>query len=374
MARDPQDVMEALLAGVIVVDAHGQVEELNSVACRMLEYSRESALGLPVEQLVTSDHAIARLARMVLQDGVAVSEPNQAIERRNEADSKVDVAVSPLFAEGRHLDGAVIVLRDRGATRRLEQLESERERHLAFGRIAAGLAHEIRNPLGGIRGAGELLARRAESDKAKQTADLIVRESTRIAKLVEEFMVFARGDELDLSLVNIHRVLDGVLELIAHDPLAEGIAIERSYDPSLPELLADADRLHQVCLNLVRNSLQAMEGDPGRLTLKTRMTLEHRIALEAGKRQPTLAIWIEDTGCGMDASALREAHLPFFTTRPGGTGLGLAVADYWVAKHQGILDLESSKGVGTSARVTLPFRRNAPERNASTASPEGMTP
>lgn len=356
MARDSLDVLDALLSGVVVVDSAGCVEELNSGASRMLEFSRGSALGLRVEELVTPDHAVARLTRKVLADGVAVSEPGQTIERRNQDDTVVDVAVSPLFSQDRRLDGAVIALHDRRSTHRLEGFEAERERFLAFGRIAAGLAHEVKNPLGGIRGAGELLARRAETDKSRETAELVVRESVRIAKLVDDFMVFARGEEPRLALVNVHRLIDGVLELLSHDPLSEGVSFERGFDPSLPELFLDADRIHQVLLNLARNALQAMEGSEGTLLIRSRMTLDHRIALEPGRPLPTVGIWIEDTGRGMDAAELHEAHLPFFTTRPDGTGLGLAVSEYWVSRHQGSLDLESTKGVGTKARITLPLR------------------
>jgi two-component system nitrogen regulation sensor histidine kinase GlnL len=257
------------------------------------------------------------------------------------------------------VDGAVLVLRDRSAHRRLEQLEAERERFAAFGRIAAGLAHEIRNPLGGIRGAGELLARRAESGKSKETAELVVREATRIAALVDEFMVFARGESLRLAPVNVHRLLDDVLALLALDPLAERVEIVREYDPSIPELLADADRLTQVFLNLGRNALQAMEGKEGALTVTTRMTLDHRIALSPGRPVPTVGVWLADTGHGMAPAELRQATTPFFTTRAGGTGLGLAVAEYWVAQHQGTLSLESAPGAGTRVRVTLPLRREA---------------
>ena len=107
-----------------------------------------------------------------------------------------------------------------------------------------------------------------------------------------------------------------------------------------------------------------MEGSGGRLTLKTRMTLDHRIALQEGQPLPTLAISVEDTGCGMDAHELREAHLPFFTTRAGGTGLGLAVADYWLAQHQGSLDLESEKGAWTRVRITLPLRSTGASSSA----------
>jgi len=357
VARSLGDVLEALLAGTVVVDQGGAVEELNSVACRLLEHSRASALGRPVEALVGPGHAIARLARQVLAGGIAISELGQEIERRGGEHARVDVAASPLFGAGARPDGVLLVLRDRSMERRLEQLESERERFDAFGRIAAGLAHEIKNPLGGIRGAGELLAARASDAKTRETAELVVHEAARIARLVDELGVFARGDELRLAPVNVHRVLDGVLALVSHDPLAAGVEVVRAFDPSIPELLADPDRLEQVFLNVARNALQAMSPGGGTLTVTTRMTLDHRIALEKGRPLPTLAVWLEDTGRGMDAEELRQASTPFYTTRAGGTGLGLALAEYWVARHHGSLHLESEKGVGTRARVTLPVRR-----------------
>jgi two-component system, NtrC family, nitrogen regulation sensor histidine kinase GlnL len=357
VARELRHVLEAILAGVVVIDREGLVEEVNGAACRMLERSAEAVVGQPVEALAAAGHALARLGRTVLATGSSTSEAEQPLARRGEEDLSVDVAASPLFDDRGALDGAVLVLRDRAASRRLERLEAERQRFADFGRIAAGLAHEIKNPLGGIRGAGELLAQRAEHPKAKETAELIVREATRIAGLVDEFMIFARGEALRLAPINLHRVLDDVLALLAHDPLARRIAIERVYDPSIPELLADADRLMQVFLNLMRNALEAMAGGAGRLTVATRMALDHRVSIAPQRLVPTLAVLVSDTGPGMDEETLREARTPFFTTRPGGTGLGLAVADYWVAQHLGTLVLESVPGEGTTARVSLPLRR-----------------
>ena len=360
MARSLGDVLEALRAGAVVVDRTGAVEELNSVACRLLEHSREAVLGRPVEALVEPQHALARMARKVLASGSAISELEQQIERRGGERAIVDVAASPLFGENDAApDGVVIVLRDRSADRRLELLETERERFEAFGRIAAGLAHEIKNPLGGIRGAGELLAARASDAKTREIAELVVRESARITRLVDELGVFARGDELRTTSVNVHRLLDGVLTLTEHEPGGVACQIVRCYDPSIPELLADADRLTQVFLNLARNARQALSPPGGTLTVTTRMTLDHRIALGEGRPLATLAIWFEDTGRGMDADVLRQATTPFFTTKSGGTGLGLALAEYWVARHYGSLQLESEKGLGTRVRVTLPLRRDA---------------
>ncbi len=359
MRRDLGDVLEAILAGVIVVGPDGRVEELNSVACRMLGRSRESTVGCTVEELIAPDHEVVRLAREALARGSAISAGDCELEPGLGERFPVDLTASPLLAENGETEGVVLVLRDRTAQRRLEQLESERERFESFGRIAAGLAHEIKNPLGGIRGAGELLAQRAADGKARETAQLVVREATRIAALVDDFMVFARREKLRLASANVHRVLDGVLALLSHDPLSEGVEVVRAYDPSIPDLIADADRLTQVFLNLVRNALQAMEGKGGALTVTTRMTLAHRIAVDEGRPVPTLAIWIRDTVRGMSADELRQATIPFFSARLGGTGLGLAVAEYWISQHRGSLHLESEPGAGTSARVTLPLRRSA---------------
>jgi two-component system nitrogen regulation sensor histidine kinase GlnL len=357
VSRDLRHVIDALQAGVVVLDRAGRIEQLNAQACRFLQLPAEAVLAAPVERLAGAGHAMSRLARSVLASGLSAQESDLRLERRHDAGALLDVAASPLFDARGESDGVVLVLRDRTQQKRLLLLEAERERFQALGQLAAGLAHEIKNPLGGIRGAAELLARRATDDKARETAELIVRESTRIASLVEDLMVFSRGEALALRPVNIHEVLDGVLALLALDPLAAGIAIERSYDPSLPEFLADPDRLTQVFLNLTRNALQAMAPGGGTLEVTSRMTLDHRVTTPEGRLVPTLAVWIEDTGPGMPEAVLRQATTPFFTTRSGGTGLGLAVADFWVTQHGGMLHLESEVGRGTRARVTLPLRR-----------------
>lgn len=357
MARDPRHVLDAILAGVVVLDVRGFVEQLNAAACRLLERSGEAAIGLPVENLLGSDHALAGLARKVLDFGVSASQSDRRIERRMAGDVTVDVAASPLFDDRGELDGVVLVLRDRTLQRKLHRLEAERERHASFGRIAAGLAHEVKNPLGGIRGAAELLARRAEEDKTRDIAELIVREATRIAALVDEFMVFSKGGALDLRPTNVHQVLDGVLDLLAHDPFGSRAEVRRLFDPSLPELLADPDRLTQIFLNLGRNALQATYPAAGELTIITRMTLDHRVSTDQGHSMPTLEVRFEDAGPGMSEDVMRQATTPFFTTRPGGTGLGLAVAEYWTTQHGGALQLENRTGKGARVRVTLPLRR-----------------
>jgi two-component system nitrogen regulation sensor histidine kinase GlnL len=358
MGRDFRQVLDAVLAGVVVVDPQGLVELVNVAACRMLEVSPEAALGRPVERLLGPDHALTKLARTVLDTGRTAVESDQPVERRLEPDLVIDVSASPLFDAGGELDGAVVMLRDRTIQNRLQELVEDRERLAGIGHLAAGLAHEVKNPLGGIRGAGEILRSRAPDARTREAADLVVREVDRITGLVDELMVFGKGEALRLAPTNLHRVLDGALELLALDPLARGVGFERVYDPSIPELLADADRLSQVFLNLGRNALQAMRGrEDAALSAETRIGIERRLVTPEGDRVPTVVVTFRDRGEGIAPEALARIATPFFTTRPGGHGLGLGIARHWVAQHGGALRLVSTPGEGTEAEVTLPLRR-----------------
>ena len=202
-------------------------------------------------------------------------------------------------------------------------------------RIAAGVAHEVRNPLGGIRGAAEILASRASDAKTLDAAELIVREVDRIATLVDDLMVFTRGEDLRLAPVNIHLVLDGVLDLLAMDPLGARVRVERRFDPSIPELLADADRLTQVFLNLARNALQAMEKGGDADDHDAHEPRPSPASPPGAEHAPTLLVEVKDDGTGIPPAQLERLATPFFTTRPGGTGLGLAVSRHWVARHGG---------------------------------------
>ena len=217
----------------------------------------------------------------------------------------------------------MLALRDRTIHRALAERAAERDRLSAYGTIAAGIAHEVKNPLGGIRGAAEILASRTSDAKSRETAELIVREVDRIRALVDDLLVFHQRDALSSGRNNIHQLLDQVLELLSMDPLAAGVKLERSFDPSIPELHADPSRLTQVFLNLGRNALQALDGE-GTLLVETRMALDQRLPSARGASVPTVAVTVADDGPGIEPDVFEQLSTPFFTTRAGGTGLGLA--------------------------------------------------
>ena len=357
MARDLRGVLDALLDGLVVLDADLRIELLNTEACRVLGVSSELATGEELARVGTGPEFV-RIARAVLASGGTQVESELRVQRRSADDMVVDVAASPLFENGAGASGVVIVLRDCTIQRSLQDWVSERERLDAFGEIAAGIAHEVRNPLGGIRGAAEILASRAVDERARDAAGLIVREVDRIATLVDDLMIFKQGGELVLAPLNIHRVLDDVLDLLSMDPLGAGVKLTREFDPSIPEILGDFDRHGQVFLNLARNALQALEGD-GRLLIETRTTLDHRLGSASGPRLPGVVVTVEDDGPGIPPELRAKVTTPFFTTRRGGTGLGLAVAGHWVARHGGTLRIGDAPSGGTRVRVSLPLRRPA---------------
>ncbi len=357
MARDLSGVLDAVLAGIVVLDSAGNVELVNAAGCRILGTSAETVLGLPVERQQGADHAVAKLARTVLDTGGSLVEGELPMHGRGEGHLVVEVSAAPLFdRKDGSRGGVVLVLRDRTIENSLRQLVADRESLSAFGRIAAGIAHEVKNPLGGIRGAAEILSARSSDAKSRDAAELIVREVERIAGLVDDLMVFTRGEDVRFVPLNIHRVLDGVIDLLAMDPIGSGVAVKREFDPSLPELMGDADRLTQVFHNIVRNALEAMDGCGGELVIKTRMAFDPRVGTEPDGSAPALFVEIADTGPGIEPEVLEKIATPFFTTRSGGTGLGLAVSRHWVARHGGSLRIESQPGAGTRVRVALPLR------------------
>lgn len=364
--RALQRILDAVLDGVIVLSPAGAIERINDEACRMLESSPETASGRPLGDFVGPEHAMVELTRQVQKDRQPVVEDDVPLTRRFGSDVELDLAVSPVPEDdGERPGGVVVVLRDRTIGNTLREEATQLDQLASYGHIAAGIAHEVKNPLGGIRGAAELLEARAGDDRTARTARLIVREVDRITGLVEELMVFAKSESLRFAPVNLHRLIDEVLEVVAAEPAAASVAFERAFDPSIPELVADGDRLTQVFLNLARNAVQALDERGGQLEITTRMQLQHRLVGADGRPVPTVEIVFRDDGPGIPNEIVDRLATPFFTTKPDGTGLGLAVSRHWVSRHGGRLRIDSDPGAGAHIHITLPLHADAflPDRD-----------
>ena len=347
-----QRILDAVPDGLIVVDPEGKIRRINDEACRVLESSPETCRNRLLSDLVGPKHPMTQLARQVQHSRQPIIRNEVPLVRRYGNDVELEVSISPLLEEQKAPQtGVVIILRDRTIGNRLRQDATQLDQLDSYGHIAAGIAHEVKNPLGGIRGAAELLELRAEDDRTRRTCRIITREVDRITGLVEELMVFARSETLQLTPVNLHQLIDEVLEIAAAEPEAASVAFVRAFDPSIPELTADPNRLTQVFLNLVRNAVQALDQRAGNLEIMTRMQWQHRLVDRVGQPVPTVEIIFSDDGPGIPDEIIHRLATPFFTTKPHGTGLGLAVSRHWVTRHGGRLRIGSGRGGGQEFRL-----------------------
>jgi len=269
----------------------------------------------------------------------------------------VRAEISPIMDEDGGLIGAVIMLHD--LTQHELALAETSERPL--GLSPSGLAHEIKNPLTGIKGAAELLSQLFPADaRARQYCDIIMGGVNRIAQLVEQVLSVTGPQRLRQEPVNVHEALHHALSMAGLLPEARtGIRVEQFFDPSLPEVTGDAAALERVFLNLIRNALDAM-GNEGVLRLRTRV--EHKFRVRRGEeRRQFLRVEISDSGKGMTEAEQAQLFTPFFTTKADGNGLGLVLSERIVALHGGSLTAQRCQEApltGMTFKITLPFAAN----------------
>lgn len=252
-------------------------------------------------------------------------------------------AAEEILALQRVADSAAVVF----ANLRSFAALAEQKRMAALGAMSAGLAHEIRNPLAGVKGAAQLLqADPSIGVDAREMLDIIVGETDRLNTVVSEFLDYARPFELVLAREPLVDIVRRTLALIRMQGLPDGVVLAEDHDGALPELAVDPVRLGQVFLNLVQNGLHAMPAG-GTLTVRTRAARDRR-------GRPGVEVHVVDTGIGIPTDALPQIFVPFFTTKPHGTGLGLAICQRIVRAHGGEVEVASRSGAGTTFVVFLP--------------------
>jgi two-component system, NtrC family, nitrogen regulation sensor histidine kinase GlnL len=338
---DPADLLDLLATGVVVLDAQLCVVYANVGAQDLLAVGLNQARGRPITELFEESQSLELLLRRSLERG----EPYAGHEISLTSSAKqahrepvvIDVTVTPLDGlTGTHL---LIELADARTRQRISR-ESEMLSRLDGSRLMIRqLAHEIKNPLGGLRGAAQLLDRELHDGSLKEYTAVIINEADRLRALVDSMLGPSRLPQK--VSINIHELCEHVFHLLSSEA-GDGIVIERDYDPSLPSALFDRNEVIQALLNVARNALQAVETGSGRVVLRTRVltninigTIRHRLVAN---------IQVEDNGHGISPDLQRSVFYPLVTTRSTGTGLGLAVAQDLVTRHRGIIEFESRPG------------------------------
>lgn len=341
----PFSGLELLATAVLVLDARLCVTYANPAAESLLAHGRKHLIGTALDRILPgNDRFVSRLA-LALANDAGFNENELALELSGQHATVHCVAVpveegeARLLIELRELDQQIRIARE---AKLLEQQQANRE-------LIRNLAHEIKNPLGGIRGAAQLLERELPEPDLKEFTQVIVKEADRLQSLMNRMLTPHRLPQIEI--LNVHEVMERVrVLLLAEYP--DGLAIGRDYDPSLPDLPGDKESLLQAILNVARNAAQAMDGR-GEISFRTRIA--RQVTIAKTRYRHAVSVEIEDNGPGVPDELAGKIFFPLVSGRDGGTGLGLSLAQNYVHQHHGLIEFETAPG-RTCFTILLPVR------------------
>ncbi|WP_337270963.1 two-component system sensor histidine kinase NtrB [Oryzifoliimicrobium ureilyticus] len=363
-------VLNAIQNPVVMVDEEGYVAFANWEAESFFGASASHLARHKIASLIPFGSPLLALIDQVRERRAAVNEYRVDLSSPRLGQEKlVDIYVAPVINT---TGSVVIVIQERSMADKIDRQLTHRAAARSVTGLAAMLAHEIKNPLSGIRGAAQLLEQSAV-DEDRALTRLICDETDRIVSLVDRMEVFSDERPVDRTPVNIHSVLDHV-KAVAKAGFARHIRIGENYDPSLPAVYANRDQLVQVFLNLVKNAAEAIgERSDGEILLTTAYRPGMRLSI-AGTREKIslpLEFCVQDNGPGVPADILPHLFDPFITTKTNGSGLGLALVAKIIGDHGGIIECDSQSN-RTTFRVLMPASKDASSEDAS-INPTGKT-
>jgi two-component system nitrogen regulation sensor histidine kinase GlnL len=330
---DPSRILQGLTTAVVVLDDALLIAQMNTAAESLLGVSARRVSGRAIGEFVHPSAELVALCQRALATGLTFG-LHELTARVGDHEVVLDCRAAPLEHERFLLLELFDTERDRKVRREAALVAQQQLSR----RIVRQLAHEVKNPLGGLRGAAQLLERQLPEPDLRAYTRVIIEEADRLASLVDG--ILHAGGAPKLEELNLHRVTEHVAQLIEAEKPA-GVELVRDYDPSLPPLQGDRSQLIQAFLNIARNALQAV-GERGRLIFRTRALSNFTLGGEPHRL--VLSAEVEDSGPGIPEELKETIFYPLVTGKPTGTGLGLTIAQDLVARHGGLIEFTSQPG------------------------------
>lgn len=358
-------ILDNLDDAIIAVDQQGIISVFNPAAQHFTGMSEKKSIGQSFFDCFEIQVTLCRLTRIVLEEGRSISDRETVTlySRSTKKRRPVSVTVSPIFSNQGPQQGAIIILHDLTQVKSLENTIRHADRLSMVGTMAAGLAHEIKNPLGGIKGSAQLMQMDfEEGDELMEHTQLIIREVDRINRIIEELLNLAKPRSVEIQSVNLNQLLDEVVLLQNHSSCARNIEIKLHPDPSIPDIPGDRDLLIRLFLNLIKNACEAT-ADETEVRVESRIDSEYHLSLPGSQPTSMVQINIYDKGPGISKVELQKIFTPYYTTKSGGSGLGLATCQKIISDHDGLLHFTDLPAGGTLTQVSLPLKPNKPTDN-----------
>ena len=343
-AEFTESIVESLQSGLLVLDCRGTIQRMNSAGRKILGV--EDPVGKTLRSyssLREFGEEISKL-RKKLEQGLR----GEVELKLREKQKTLGLSVSPQRDGEQKEIGTICIFRDLTEIKKItEQLR--RSRHLAsLGEMAAGIAHEVRNPLNSIRGFSELLSEAEDLSSVKEYTKIIIEESDRINYIIQEVLDFSRKRNFRKQPLDVNELLRSLEEGLGLEGAKKKVSVVLDCAEKLPEIDGNPGKLRQVILNIARNGIEAM-GNGGTLPLRS-------AAYEPDGKYPEVLVEVSDTGCGIPDPNLKKIFDPFFTNKDSGTGLGLSICQRIVESHNGRIEVQSCAGKGTAFRLIFPSR------------------
>lgn len=340
-------LIDSLGTALVYLDQNLEIQYLNPAAEILLGTSARQIKGLNLRDLLPVNDPLLEHAQYALEQNEGVSEWEAALNVIRQSPIKVDITITPFEDRDQHF--LLVELQPVDRHIRAYREEQQREQQDLSREVVRGLAHEIKNPLGGLRGAAQLLERQISDETLLEYTGIIISEADRLRDLVDRLL--GPAERLHFTTINIHEVIEYVRQLLEAELEGQGHQVIRDYDPSIPNIAVDREQLIQAVLNIGRNAAQAFL-KPGKITLRTRT--ERQVTINNQRVRLAVRIDIEDNGPGVPKDLQDKIFYPMVTGRAEGTGLGLPISQNILTQHGGTIDCSSRPGK-TVFSLTIPL-------------------